>query len=699
MMLLREQEGWLGAVEAETVGPFGAAGSPRRPIAPVSPAAAIANAVMLLQSHPAAAERQALELLKVLPGDARARLVIGAARRRLGDLAAARSMLSEVAAVKPQSSEAHYELGLALAQAGERDEAIASLRRAAALEGDFAQAWRALSEQLYLAGDAPGATQAYDEHVRVAVKDANLRAAIAALRDGRAEDAEAQLRPYLRAHPGDLGAIRLLAESLGLRHRHEEAELILNHCLRLAPGFTAARFTYALTLYEQNKAEEAIAELEALRKLRPDEPHVLSMLAACHVLRMDHEKAILLLENLVARHPREAKFWISYGQSLRIVGRRDEAIVAYRRALAEDPCAGDAYWSLADLKIGALDEADIAAMTALVENPALPSQARVPFHYSLGRAYEDCGGYEASFAHYAKGARLRRGLLPNDPEQNAAIVESLKRQFTPAFFAEREGWGLADAAPIFVVGMPRSGSTLIEQILGSHSQIEATMELPFVLGISNALNPRGGGAAAYPLSLASLPRARLRELGQQYLDACASYRRRGAPYFIDKMPANLFHLGLIKLMLPNAKVIDIRREPMGCCFSVFKQYFFRGQNYSYDLGELGRYYRDYVSLMAHYESVLPGFIHRLHYDELIDDAPGQTHRLLDFVGVDRQDACLEFWRNDRPISTHSSEQVRRPIYRDGLDLWRRYDPWLGALREGLGEALESWSRRGLSREK
>ena len=416
-------------------------GPDARPGAGVSPAAAIDNAVKLLRGgDPAAAERQAREVLKVLPQDSRALLVIGAARRRLRDYPAAKHILSAITGVKTQSAEAHYELGLTLAEAGEREAAITSLRRAAALQADFADAWIALSEQLYLAGDRAGATEAYDEHIRISVKDPELMAAIASLRDGRVEEAEQKLRAYLRANPGDVGATRLFAEVLGRQVRYEEAQVILEHCLKLAPDFVAARFNYALVLHEQNKPDEAIIQLEILLERQPDDVRYLAPLAACYVLLMDYERAVPLLERLVAEHPKDAKLWINYGQSLRIVGARDKAISAYRRAIALDPAAGDAYWSLADLKTRALDETDIAAMGAQVENSQLPEETRVALRYALGRAHEDRQEWEASFRHYAEGARLRRQGLPSDPDQNTAVKNNLIRQFTPEFFAERVGW-------------------------------------------------------------------------------------------------------------------------------------------------------------------------------------------------------------------------------------------------------------------
>ena len=661
--------------------------------AAVSPAAAIANAVRLLASNPEAAERQAKAVLKVLPTDGRALYVIGAARRRLGDLDNAKRILIPLAAAKYESPEVHFELGLTLAEAGERAAAIQALRRAADLGTSFAEAWLALSEQLYLAGDKAGATEAYDEHIRTAIKDPDLLAAVTALREGRLNDGNAKLRVYLRANPGDLGAARLLAETLARLMRFEEAELILAHCVRLAPGFMAARQNYAQVLYELNKPEQAIEQLEKLLEWQPNDPKYLSPLAASHVLATDYDKATPLFDRLIAKHPDDAKVLLNYGQSMRIIGKRAEAVAAFRRAAVADPNDGDAYWSLADLKIDALEDSDIAAMLAKVERPDLPTEARVAFHYALGKAYEERRAWQASFDQYAQGARLWRTVLPNDPEQNTAYIDRLKRGFTAAFFAERADWGCPDAAPIFIVGLPRAGSTLLEQILASHSEIEATAELAHIFQMSKHLHTGATEDTAYPRSLEHLSRQRFAELGEQYIAACAKYRKRGKARFIDKMPGNFQHIGLIKLILPNARIIDIRRDPMGGCFSVFKQYFFRGQNFSYDLTEAARYYRDYLSLMTHYEHVLPGFAHRIHYDELVDDAEREVRRALAYLGLDYQETCLNFWRSGRPVPTHSSEQVRRPIYRDAVELWRNYEPWLGPLRDALGDALDTWKQQ------
>jgi tetratricopeptide (TPR) repeat protein len=663
----------------------------------ISPAAAIANAVRLLAVKPESAERQATEVLKVLPRDARALLVIGSARRRQGDLAAAKRILTAVAAAKHESAEAHYELGLTLAEGGERELAIHSLRRAAELETDFAEAWLALSEQLYRSGDNAAAVEAYDEHIRLVVKNPELLEAIAAIRESRLSEARAKLHMYLRSHPADLGAARLLGETLARLMRFDEAEVILAHCVRLAPDFAAARRQYAFVLYDQNKPEEAIAQFETLLERFPSDPQLLSPLAACHVLGMDYDKALPLLERLVAENPRDAKILVNYGQSLRIIGDRVGAIQSMRRAIAANPRASDAYWSLADLKTGALVDEDIVEMTKQIEHPDLAEEERIAFHYALGKAHEDRRDWKASFHNYAEGARHRRRLLTNDADYNTLAVERLKRRFTQDFLEAREDWGFADARPIFIVGLPRAGSTLIEQLLGSHSDREATMELSLMPRAAESLNMGRDEDRRYPQSLSAVDNERFTQLGEEYVARSGRYRKRKTARFIDKMPGNFYNVGLIKLMTPNAKIIDIRRDPMGNCFSVFKQYFFRGQNYSYDLGDTGRYYRDYVSMMAHYESVLPGFVHRVHYDELVEDTEGEVRRLLDFLDVDFQPACLNFWRSDRPVATHSSEQVRRPIYRDGLELWRNYEPWLDPLRESLGDLPRTWKQRATHR--
>ena len=357
-----------------------------------------------------------------------------------------------------------------------------------------------------------------------------------------------------------------------------------------------------------------------------------------------------------------------------------------------EPGLGDAYWSLANLKTEPFADDEVAAMEGQLRRPEVAGEDRFHLHYALGKALEDRADFDGSFTHYAEGARLRRAEAPYDPEEFEDLLARSKALFTRDFFAERLGWGAASEAPIFVVGLPRSGSTLIEQILASHSAVEGTMELPEIGAIARSFGraARRGDAAAYPEVLANLDRGRLLELGETFLERTQIQRRRGTPRFIDKMPNNFHHLGLIHLMLPNARIIDARRHPMAAGFSAFKQHFARGQAFSYDLADVGRYYRFYVDLMAHFDEVLPGRVVRVIYEDMVADTEGETRRLLAALDLEFEPACLKFYENSRAVRTASSEQVRRPIFREGLDQWRNYEPWLTPLSDALGPALNHW---------
>jgi hypothetical protein len=353
------------------------------------------------------------------------------------------------------------------------------------------------------------------------------------------------------------------------------------------------------------------------------------------------------------------------------------------------PGLGDAYWSLANLKVASFSAAEEAAMQAQAARDDLSTDDRLHLHYALGKAFEDRGDYAASFENYASGARLRREAIAYSADEGHAQMLRSKRVFTPSLFADHEGQGHPSDEPIFILGLPRSGSTLIEQILASHSAVEGTMELPYIGLIALSLGARGAGDP-YPEAMATLDAGALARLGESFTDSAGQHRKLGKPFFIDKMPNNFSHIGLIQLILPKAKIIDARRHPLGVCFSAFKQHFAQGQNFTYDLGDLGRFYRDYVELMAHFDTVLPGRIHRVIYEDLVEDTETQVRRLLDYCGLPFEEGCLRFYENTRAVRTVSSEQVRRPIFRGGLDQWRHYEPWLGPLKAALGPALEGW---------
>jgi len=653
---------------------------------------ALKNAARLLDTEPRLAREQAEEILNAVPEHPVAMLFLGVARRRLGDPVAAAEVLRPLAEAHPDWAPAHHELGLALGAAGQGEQAVRALRRAVTLNPELADAWRALADHLHAADDTTGADDAYSNYLKASTKDPNLLEAAVALCENRIAMAEALLRQHLRRLPNDVAAIRMLAEVAARLGRYGDAEALLTRCMELAPSFAAARHNLAIALHRQSKEAEALAQVDTLLATQPGNPGYRNLRAAILVRIGEYEGAIGIYEDLLARYPGQPKLWLSYGHTLKTAGRQQDCLAAYRKCIALAPHLGEAHWSLANLKTVRFTPDEIATMQRAVQRAELTNEDRFHFHFALGKALEDEGAFAESFAHYAEANRLRRTEVHYDADETTAHAERSKALFTREFFAERAGYGAPAADPIFIVGLPRSGSTLLEQILASHSAVEGTMELPDIPALSRALSGRKKRSelSAYPEILASLDAAGIRELGEQYLARTRVQRKKKAPFFIDKMPNNFAHIGLIHLALPNACIIDARRHPLACCFSGFKQHFARGQNFTYSLAEIGRYYRDYVHLMRHFDAVLPGRIHRVFYEDVVEDMEGEVRRLLQYCNLPFEDACLRFFENERAVRTASSEQVRQPIYRSGLDQWRGYEPWLGPLRSALGNTLEAY---------
>jgi tetratricopeptide (TPR) repeat protein len=653
---------------------------------------ALAHAEKLLASEPLLAAEQAREILGAVPNHPAATLLLAMACRRTGDFAEAVRIIEPLAASQPRWAAAQRELGLALGNAGRGDEAVAALRTAVGLQPGMADAWRALGDHLFAMGDTEAADQAYANHVRNSTCDPRLLEPALALAEGRIAVAEPLLRNHLRQFPTDVAAIRMLAEIASRIGRYADAENLLTRCLELAPGFKAARHNYAVVLHRNNKPAAALAQIDQLLAAEPRSPSVRNLRATVLARVGEYDEAIRLYEQLLQEYPLQAKVWMSHGHALKTAGRQDDSIAAYRRSIELEPRLGEAYWSLANLKTFRFDDADVATMRAQLERSDLTQEDRFHFHFALGKAAEDANDHAGSFGHYAEGNRLRKEAVPYDSDTVTGNVRRSRALFTPGFFAARRGVGCTAPDPIFVVGLPRSGSTLVEQILSSHSAIEGTMELPDLVGIVKELSGRSrrSEVSKYPEVLESLEPGALRELGERYLQQTRIQRKTDAPCFIDKLPNNWAHIGLIHLMLPNAKIIDTRRHPLSCCFSGFKQHFARGQNFSYSLDDIGRYYADYVTLMAHYDAVLPGRVHRVLYERMVEDTETEVRRLLDYCGLPFEDGCLRFYENDRAVRTASSEQVRQPIFRDAVDHWRHYEPWLEPLKAALGPVLEAY---------
>ena len=646
----------------------------------------------MLAQDPARAEEKARDFLKTKPGDPIASLIVGSARRRLRDPAAAYQVLAPLAKSYPRAANTHYELGATLADLGRTAEAIAALRYATALNPNQPEAWRVLGEQLFKYGAKDESEAAFAELLVVSVRNPALRGAAKALSENQLAQAENQLRDYLIAHPSDVEALRLMGDTLVRLARYGDAEVILAFCLELDASQDGARFIYANALFRQQKAEEAVRQAERLLRAKPDESAYLNLLAACLGLIGDDARVEEICRRLSDAYPKQPHIWLNYGHALRAVGKQEAAIAAYRQSIALNPGLGEGYLSLANLKVVAFTPEEEAAMQREAARANLGAEDRLHLHYALGKAMEDRSEFASSFAHYQQAAQMRRAEVPYDADDLTALVQRSKALFTPQFFAARQDAGDPSRAPIFILGLPRSGSTLIEQILASHSQVEGTRELSDIgliatdLGWMSSRTPQ----EPYPARLATLDAAALTALGRSYLDKTGIHRKQARPFFIDKMPNNFQHVGLIHLMLPHAKIIDARRHPLGACFSAFKQHFAQGQAFSYDLADLGRYYRDYVDLMAHFDGVLPGLIHRVIYEDMVEDTETSVRRVLKYCGLPFEEACLNFHENARSVRTVSSEQVRRPIFREGLNQWQNYEDRLGPLKIALGPALENW---------
>ncbi|MCW5759148.1 MAG: sulfotransferase [Phenylobacterium sp.] len=548
-----------------------------------------------------------------------------------------------------------------------------------------------VGDRLRLAGDVAGADAAYAREMRATVSDPALVRCADALVAGRFAEAHAALREVVAARPSDVHALWMLGDLCARAGRNAEAEDLLARCLALAPGFTSARYAYAMVLNWRNKVEETLAEAETLLAADPANP-VYRHLKASSLLRLgDDPGAVAGYASVLEADPDQPLTLMSYGHVLKTVGRQAEAVAAYRRAIALSPGLGEAWWSLANLKTVTFPPEDVAAMERALGG-RLAEVDRLQLHFALGKAHEDAGRYAEAFAHYERGNALQRPRVDYVADETTIQMRRTKAVLSVPFLAARAGQGSPRPDPIFILGLPRSGSTLVEQILASHSQVEGTHELPHLPNLAAKLAgpARREAEGVYPDVLAALPPGELRALGEAYLDRAQVHRKLGRPFFIDKLPNNWIHAGFIHLILPNAKIVDARRHPLGCCFSGYKQHFAVGQAFSYDQTDLGRYYRDYVELMAHIDAVLPGRVHRVIYERMVADPEGETRRLLDHCGLPFEANCLKFYENDRAVRTASSEQVRKPIFTDAAEHWRHFEPFLEPLKAALGPALAAY---------
>jgi len=562
-------------------------------------------------------------------------------------------------------------------------EAIRAFSRAVELDPALPASWRLLASLYGMVGRTRDAEMATRCAARLGELAPEIVTARSMLSDGNLRDAEAVIRGYLKRVPEDIEAMRVLAQVAHQNEFSRDSAVLLEEVLAKAPNYHAARHDYVLALIAMHRHRQAREQLDVLIAAEPGHLGHRITLAGILVGQGSTEEAIGLYRELLKKRPDDPELHVSLAHALKTRGRHAEAVQSYREAMRLRPSFGDAYWSLANLKTYRFPDAEIASMREQLESRRTSHRERYHLCFALGKGLEDRGEYGESFRFYAKGNALKKEECSFRP---LVLERTLQRQAevcTSAFFAERRGYGCDDPAPIFIVGLPRAGSTLLEQIIASHSQVEGTMELADVPRLVGALDQRVAGVR-YPDVLASFTAEEYLGFGEAYIRDTRYYRAAGKQFFIDKMPNNFRHVGLIHLMLPNAKIIDARREAMACCFGNFKQLFASGQQFTYSLEDIARYYRMYVRIMEHWDQALPGRVLRVQHEDVIDDLEGSVRRILDHLGLEFEPACVEFHRTDRRVHTASSEQVRRPITREGMDQWRKFEPWLGQLRAELG---------------
>ncbi|THD65952.1 tetratricopeptide repeat-containing sulfotransferase family protein [Phenylobacterium sp.] len=630
-------------------------------------------------------------LLAAWPENRDLLLIAATSLRHLRRVADAMAILQRLERLQPAFSRLHQERGLCYVQLKDAPNAIDALLLAVNINPALPASWSMLQRLYGMVGDAANVATAADHVATLKNLPSDVVAATSLFSDGELAAAEQIIRAFLLRDGDHPDAMRLLARIALAHDVLDEAEILLAAVLDLAPAYRAARYNYAETLIKRQKHAEATDQVALLLESEPSNADYLTLAATAAVGLGQHERAIAIYRDMLRDAPGSWDVPLWLGHALKTIGRLSEAIESYRAASAARPNFGDAYWSLANLKIYRFSDDEIAGMRDQEASPTTGLVDRYHLCFALGKAFEDRGETARSWEYYERGNALKRSESRYRPEVLETNTRAQIEVCTKAFFEARTGWGAPARDPIFILGLPRSGSTLLEQILASHSQVEGTQELSDIQRLVLELQGRDPDRdnPRYPAALADLSANDVAALGGRYLADTAVYRT-DRPVFIDKMPNNFRHIGLIHLMLPNARIIDARREPMACCFSNLKQLFAQGQEFTYSFEDLARYYRTYLELMAHWDAALPGRVLRVHHEDVVDDLEGSVRRILDYCGLPFEQPCVEFHKTRRSVRTPSSEQVRQPIFRDGLDQWKAYEPWLGPLRDTLGEAQERY---------
>lgn len=636
--------------------------------------------------HFSEARARVEQLLESHPGHGDALYMRAVCQRYSEEFDDALKTLTDLQARFPLFGRAFQEEGHLRLQRKELSEALKAFETATELNPALLASWQNQIKLLLASGQEPAARQRQQQLLRLQQLPKPLLAAMDLVSQGKLLKAEDLCRQFLKRNPTHPEGMRQLADigvKLGVL---DDAEFLLESAVKLHPDNLSAQIDHVQVLRKRQKFEAALSAAKALLQKQPNSPQLQSLYAVVCMQTGDYDEALSYFEKVLKLAPNDPSTLTSKGHALKTIGKFDDAVDAYRGALIAQPKFGEAYFSLSNLKTYRFTESEMAAMHDQEQNALLAPKDRAYLCFALGKAYEDRDDYAQAFQFYAEGNRIKKAESRYDADQITEEFLLQQQICTPELFQQFEGAGHPAPDPIFILGLPRAGSTLLEQILSSHSQVDGTLELPNILSLSHRLR-RGIDDIAnvgYPEILPQLTREHLEKFGKDFIEDTRIHRA-GAAFFIDKMPNNFRHIGLIKLILPNAKIIDARREPMSCCFSGFKQLFAEGQEFTYSLEDVGRYYQDYVALMDHWDKVLPGAVLRVQHEDVVADLEGQVKRMLDYCNLPFEQACVEYHKTERSVRTPSSEQVRQPIFTTALEQWRNFEPYLEPLKTVLSE--------------
>ena len=640
------------------------------------------------------AENHLLTLLVNAPKQGDALYMMAVCLRYQKKYPEALEILRKLRLLVPDHSRAYQEIGHVYRAMNQIDAALNAYSQATLINPALEASFRSQIDILRIIGRSDLAARLADLERQLKELQAMpppLVAVTDLISQGKLVKAEKLCKAFMQKNPRHIEGMRLLAD-IGVRLGVlEDAEFLLESAVEFSPKSTKARMDYIQVLRKQQKYHEALSHAKILIQQDPKNPQFQSVFAVESMQSGDYDTALATFDSILEILPEEPVTLTSRGNALKTQGNKEQAIDSYRRAIKKYPAHGEAYYSLANLKLFSFTDKEIEAMESQEHNPGISYMARIYLDFALGKAYEDRGDYNKAFSYYESGNSFKRSQSRYKSEDMTVEFHTQMDVFSESFVEANRGSGTKAADPIFIVGLPRSGSTLLEQILASHSQVDGTMELPNILSLAQKLR-RGevlSGTSHYPSVLKTMDSDTLEGFGETYINDTRVHRGK-APFFIDKMPNNFRHIGLISLILPNAKIIDARRHPMGCCFSAFKQLFHEGQEFSYGLDEVGTYYKDYVELMDHWDKVLPGKVLRVQYEDVVADLDTQVRRILDYCGLDFEDSCISFHETERSVRTPSSEQVRQPIYQSGVDQWKNFEANLEPLKKALGPVLKRY---------